>query len=284
MNEFDNRYYPLKRAFPARAEKFRRDRDISVKNLFFNGKMPVVKHIGFPSPQAADKGKKILFVSDWHWHDSPHNRELLDGFSAVAEKIAPDYLLLGGDISDDAIHLDKLPTLLKRLASLAPVVISANGNWEAGKKWLPEDFFAGLYAENGIIFPENSSFTHGSFRFHVLPDISSIDFRILPKPEKLPGITDILLTHSPDGVIAADKKDFLRDFALAFCGHTHGGQIRLPILGAVFCPSFYRTKFDRGIFSRKGLDLKMIVSAGIGEHCHTRRFLCPPECISVEFI
>jgi hypothetical protein len=44
-------------------------------------------------------------------------------------------------------------------------------------------------------------------------------------------------------------------------GHNHGGQVRLPAIGAVFMPSRYSRRFDRGFFRKGGLTLH--VSQGV---------------------
>ena len=282
-NKFDERYFPLKRSFRLRSAKYRRCRDLRMPRTRFPGKKLTLRTLLFPAPHAGLKGKKIVFISDWHWHNSERNRQLLAEFTELMEKISPDLLLLGGDLCDDAEYLDFLPPLLEKLASLAPEVIAVMGNWETGKRWLPENFFAELYAKHGITMLENSEKIVSGMRIFGLADLSSINFHRLPEPPHEENIANILLVHSPDGVISADSKGFLRHFPLAFCGHNHGGQIRLPLIGALFCPSFYFTKFDSGIFERRGLKIKMVVSAGIGEHSHSRRIFCPPEMILTEF-
>ena len=59
----------------------------------------------------------------------------------------------------------------------------------------------------------------------------------------------ILLSHSPDRFYRAARWGI----DLMFSGHNHGGQIRLPLVGAVFMPSVYSRRFDRGFF-RRGAD------------------------------
>ena len=282
-NKFDERYFPLKRSFRLRSAKYRRCRSLRMTSTRFAGKELILRTLLFPAPIPEVKGKKVVFISDWHWHNSKRNRQLLAEFTELMEKFSPDVLLLGGDLCDDAEHLDLLPELLEKLAALAPEVIAVKGNWETGKRWLPENFFAELYAKYGITLLENSEKLIPGMRIYGLADLSSINFHAVPEPPNEKNITNILLVHSPDGVISADNKGFLRNFPLAFCGHNHGGQIRLPLIGALYCPSFYFTKFDSGIFERRGLRIKMVVSAGIGEHSHSRRIFCPPEMILTEF-
>ncbi len=59
-----------------------------------------------------------------------------------------------------------------------------------------------------------------------------------------------------------------------YSGHNHGGQIRLPLVGAVFMPSRYSRRFDRGFFRAK--DTLLYVNEGIAGR-HPIRYGCPPE-------
>jgi predicted MPP superfamily phosphohydrolase len=80
----------------------------------------------------------------------------------------------------------------------------------------------------------------------------------------------MLLSHSPDQIAWAAR----RRFPLMFAGHTHGGQIALPLLGPVVSPSLYGTKYASGSFEVDGV--VMHVSRGLsGEE--PLRWNCPPE-------
>jgi uncharacterized protein len=80
----------------------------------------------------------------------------------------------------------------------------------------------------------------------------------------------ILLSHSPDLFYKAN--DWGVD--LMFSGHNHGGQIRLPLVGAVFMPSLYSRRFDRGFF--RGDRTLLYVNEGIAG-THPVRYGCYPE-------
>ena len=80
----------------------------------------------------------------------------------------------------------------------------------------------------------------------------------------------MLLSHSPDRFYRAESWGI----DLMLSGHNHGGQIRLPWIGAVFMPSIYSRRFDRGFF-RRGRTL-MYASDGIAG-MHPVRYGCPPE-------
>lgn len=91
--------------------------------------------------------------------------------------------------------------------------------------------------------------------------------------ENIPeGVPKILLAHNPDIVYALG--DYRFDAILA--GHTHGGQIRLPWIGAIApIPTVLGKAFDRGVFDWKGTPL--IITSGIGVTGPHARFFAPPE-------
>jgi len=63
-------------------------------------------------------------------------------------------------------------------------------------------------------------------------------------------------------------------FDLVLAGHTHGGQVRLPGIGAPWLP-FDSAGLDAGWFERRGT--RLYVSRGIGTSILPIRFLCRPE-------
>jgi len=93
----------------------------------------------------------------------------------------------------------------------------------------------------------------------------------------------ILLAHSPD--IVRDLGDEIPDLIL--CGHTHGGQIRLPLIGALWLhcrhprlgvrDGYYGPEQLSAIGGRDLGRLQMHVSRGLGGSGIRARFLCRPE-------
>jgi hypothetical protein len=80
----------------------------------------------------------------------------------------------------------------------------------------------------------------------------------------------ILLSHSPDQFGWAQE----RDFDLMLSGHNHGGQVRVPLLGAILAPSRHGVRYSAGAF--RGGNTVMHVSRGTS--CLTPlRYNCPPE-------
>jgi hypothetical protein len=81
----------------------------------------------------------------------------------------------------------------------------------------------------------------------------------------------ILISHGPDVTPLASALGY----ALILCGDTHGGQIRLPLIGAPMVKSKISRHYCWGIVRERGTVL--CVSGGIGTCAFPLRLLCPPE-------
>ena len=86
----------------------------------------------------------------------------------------------------------------------------------------------------------------------------------------------IVLQHSPD-ILQVIAGDFLisPELRLILAAHTHGGQVRLPILGTPIVPSGIGQKYAYGHVRDKNMD--MYVTSGIGTSVLPIRFMVPPE-------
>jgi len=86
----------------------------------------------------------------------------------------------------------------------------------------------------------------------------------------------LLLMHPPD--IAPEAND--AGFDLYLCGHTHGGQIRLPLIGAVFSSSHLGSRFIMGRYELGTTTLYTARGVGLeGLGAPRARLLCPPEIV-----
>jgi predicted MPP superfamily phosphohydrolase len=85
----------------------------------------------------------------------------------------------------------------------------------------------------------------------------------------------ILLAHEPDIFVRVPER-----VSLTLAGHTHGGQIRVPMLPPVWVPSRYGARFAYGHIVERGRH--MIVSGGLGCSKVPLRLGMPPEIVRVE--
>lgn len=92
----------------------------------------------------------------------------------------------------------------------------------------------------------------------------------------------LLLAHSPD--ILSEVDGYHVDLVLA--GHTHGGQVRVPLLGALWlnssrripvCNGYYDSGTLSRLLQRDMSGVRMYVSRGLGASGIAARFACPPE-------
>ena len=86
----------------------------------------------------------------------------------------------------------------------------------------------------------------------------------------------ILLAHEPDIFTKVPER-----VALTIAGHTHGGQIRLPMMQPLCTPSAYGARFAYGHIIESGRH--MIVSGGLGCSGVPLRLGVPPELVRIRW-
>jgi predicted MPP superfamily phosphohydrolase len=217
-------------------------------------------------PRALD-GLRIAHLSDLHM--TGHiGREFYDVIVDETNALAPDLVVITGDILEKASCLPWIELTLgrlgakhgkffilgnheKRLSDVAPLraALTACGFTDIGGR-------TEKLSINGaeILLAGNERPWFGAAP--ILAEDKS-EFRIL-------------LSHSPDQLPWARAHRF--DIMLA--GHNHGGQIRLPYLGALITPSWYGFRYAGGLFFEPPTLLH--VSRGLAG-IHPIRLNCPPE-------
>jgi predicted MPP superfamily phosphohydrolase len=84
------------------------------------------------------------------------------------------------------------------------------------------------------------------------------------------GAPALVLTHNPDVFVRVPDR-----VLLTLAGHTHGGQVNLPVLGRLIVPSRFGERYAIGHVHEEGRDL--FVSPGIGTSIIPVRLRVPPE-------
>lgn len=88
------------------------------------------------------------------------------------------------------------------------------------------------------------------------------------------GAPAILMAHEPFIFSRVPER-----VALTLCGHTHGGQVNLPIVGPIAAELRWKTPHIYGHFVEGGRHL--VISGGLGESILPMRFMRPPEIVEV---
>lgn len=239
-----------------------------------------ILHCRFAARSPKAVGKRVLFFSDLHY--SGKETRLAAELTGAVRNLHPDLLLCGGDLTTDAVSLGALEPLLKELSSLVPCCITVAGNWERGKSWLPAAFWQEFLNKNNWHFLCNQSLAVDNWGWVYGCDDISRGFPDLldsPSPER----ENIFLVHRPDTVVAVDRIAPLDDFSLVLCGHTHGGQIRLPFWGALTVPSFYGRKMACGLYEKVDTNTRMMITTGVNHASFPWRINCRREILLIDF-
>ena len=218
-------------------------------------------------------GLKVALVADIHYAGGAIENWRVDNIIKKTNDAKPDIIILLGDYmqagSRRNINVDFLSKRLKRLS--APLgVYAIFGNHDS---YIPRNFVRDMLTKANIVVLENSntkvSTPKGDFYLSAIADITTqnhfytLAFKNIPQ-----NAPTIFLSHTPDGF------KYSPDSAkITFSGHTHGGQIKLPRIGAIFV----NLKYDRigeGKLERNGKTL--YVSRGLGTSRISVRLLCPP--------
>ncbi len=88
----------------------------------------------------------------------------------------------------------------------------------------------------------------------------------------------VLLAHNPRIISLASRQGI----SLVLSGHTHGGQVNIPLLGAVYGRSPQRLRYKIG-WDRLGMT-QIYVSRGIGTIVLPWRLRCPAEITELELL
>ena len=224
-------------------------------------------------------GFKIVHISDLH------NKRFGDGQSrllGMIEEQTPDIIAVTGDLIDKrTTDIDIAMEFIDGAVKIAPVYyVTGNHESQSGKY----DELSEKLVAAGII-DMNDAFTDiekGQSAISVIGvfDMAfngkiSLDETVKGHSEKI-GNFKILLSHRPE-LMEMYKQNGID---LVLSGHAHGGQVRLPFVGALVAPNQgLFPKYSKGVYNEDGTC--MIVSGGLGNSLLPLRMLNPPEIVII---
>lgn len=236
-------------------------------------------------------GLKIVAVSDIHGGSHGVTEERIREVVAQANAQNPDLIVLLGDYVSEH-HYDnsklKMPveTIADNLKGLKAelgvyaVLGNHDGMYDDAKirKELERAGITVLENEIKAIEKNGQKLRLLGLKDHLkLDSWMSFDSDIRAVVSRNEQVGDfIVLEHSPDILeVLAYHKTLGKDFRLMLAGHTHGGQVWLPVLGTPIVPSSYGQKYSYGHKREQNMDI--FVTTGIGTSILPVRFMMPPE-------
>lgn len=269
----------------------------------------LVSHVSITGVPSSLSGLSILHLSDFHYGPATSSEHLKEAVE-IANSLNPTYAVLTGDfiqLSHIGLRHFLAPRLGVKLAGIRQLRRFVR---EAAKEL--GQIIDGLQVEKEIFGVYGNHDHHeglGSIRRQLAPYLSWINNESLLLEEGLglSGVDDykngypdlkkvvgdlsskadfqMLLSHNPDIVLDKNAR-LLTNFDLAVCGHTHGGQIRLPY----FSPPITRTKQKEHVVGLSYFrpndgkeECAIYVNQGIGYGGIGVRFFCPPEITVYKF-
>jgi predicted MPP superfamily phosphohydrolase len=239
----------------------------------------VVRHFEVPLPGLDIPRLRVLSLTDLHITE-----ELPQAYyqrvTHELEAHDPDLVLFTGDYLSRMARLPLLEKFLMTLPRARYGRYAVLGNHD---HWLEAEPIRQAFTRAGI------TLLAGSCQVVAIP--GSVGLRLCGTEAPWgPGLTPeairdqapgraplVVMSHTPDNVYDLEELGA----AAVFAGHTHGGQMRLPLLGAVVIPSVYGRRFDLGHFTVESTHL--FVSAGVGADQPPVRIYCNPELVEVDF-
>jgi predicted MPP superfamily phosphohydrolase len=240
-----------------------------------------VEASGWPVDQA---GLRIALLTDLHIGSPYNGLDKLDEVVRRTNAARPDLVLILGDlVIQDVVGGRFVPPeqIAPRLGGLrAPLGLYAVlGNHD---RWLDGPRVRATLEKTGIPVLEDRAIriTRGGSPFWL---VGVSDEWTAPHDIQgaLAQVTDgnpvLLFTHNPDIFPRIPSR-----VSLTFAGHTHGGQVYLPLLGRLVVPSRYGQRYANGTVIEGGRHL--FVASGLGTSIIPVRFLVPPEISIVRLV
>ncbi|MFO0979872.1 MAG: metallophosphoesterase [Planctomycetaceae bacterium] len=225
-------------------------------------------------PKDSSDTVRILHLSDLHFIGCPGN-DFYRSAVELALKQPVDLIVFTGDLIDEPSLLPDAIEILRPLTAHAPCVfILGNHDW----RYEFEQIRAEVEKSGWKCVTDEPLLT--TIRGHRLLIAGS---EMPWMREHPPGAAEsgcdlnLLLSHSPDQFRLARHLGY----DLMLSGHTHGGQVVLPLIGPVYSPSLYGVSFVAGLFELGSLTLH--VSRGLGAK-DPLRWRCRPEMTILEVV
>jgi predicted MPP superfamily phosphohydrolase len=250
-------------------------------SILWEPNQPRIVRLDYPLPRWPERlnGFTIALLSDLHY-DPYFSVHPLHASISLVNALHPNLIVLTGDfVSMPMVGNDaKAALAAEPCASLLRQMTAPHGLWAVlGNHDVntdPEHVTRALLVEGiSVLANQSTAIERDGARFW-LAGVNDVLSRTADLSETLRGIPGdeavVLLAHEPDYADYASR--FPIDLQLS--GHSHGGQVRIPLLPPLYLPAMAK-KYVLGSYQIGRLPL--YTNAGLGTVGVPVRLNCPPE-------
>jgi len=215
-------------------------------------------------------GLRIVQLTDIHhgpWLSLDYVRQVID----AANDVAPDLFCLTGDyVHESAVYIEPVVAEMARLRPrIATVAVLGNHDWWEDVVKMRQAFArAGIPLidnDRRVLTPERELVDQADAGLALcgVGDLWQDEQDYAEALDGLPAdMPRLLLSHNPDVAEEPGLTQSGLRVDLMLSGHTHGGQVRLPLLGAPVTNSMYGQRYVRGLVH--GPVCRVFTCRGIG--------------------
>ncbi len=247
--------------------------------LYGEPKMLQVEELTIASPKISPGAEaRLVQLSDLHIDAlAPYHQKVAE----TVEALEPDAVVLTGDYLEKGRNIWDVRSFLDMLRP-GQGTFAVQGNW---------DYWARLEGENlrrhfaqagaTLLINERSDLDLPGVPLSILgldyPSTADALSRLqqIADPERV----NLLLSHVP--AFAHQNLEALIDLVL--CGHTHGGQVRIPFAPPLYLPRF-SGRFVEGLFRVGPFETPLYVNRGVGTSLLPVRLFCRPEVTLIRLV
>ncbi|MBN2592088.1 MAG: metallophosphoesterase [Sedimentisphaerales bacterium] len=239
--------------FPYRfgIERIKQKRSVQHERTLISNVVLRDECVSVPSLAAVPDGLRFLVVSDLHCNSQKKLNLIKSAFAKFNNETFYAILVLG-DLSENGRMLPELIDTLANLPNRHGIfLVRGNHDFIFGRQKVIEDLARRhsikILSNTAIKIPELGVELAG---LEYPPDYTQI-------PPKSEHTIRLGLTHTPDNIIMYSKLGV----EIVVAGHTHGGWVRLPLLGPLLVPSGLGRFLNKGWYKRG--DTLMYVTSGL---------------------
>jgi hypothetical protein len=238
----------------------------------------VVKEVKVDAPTLPKEydGFKLVQFTDLHYGSTVYLEDLKKIVKSI-NKQKPDVVVFTGDLVEKGIILndDQINSIIKELNKINPEieVLTVKGNHDYDSAYydliIPKTNFIQLDNQYEYVYKNSTTpiiFVGLDDYLDGKPDYK----KAFDYPTKDQDNFVIVLAHEPDQA----EKYKGEKFNLILCGHSHLGQVRFPIVGALYTPNGSKKYYESHY---KIEDADMYISGGLGTSTIKFRFMNKPE-------